>query len=246
MAVAVMKMRLDKCLTDMGHGTRSEIKKKIGRGLVTVDGEVLKRADTKIDPLQQEICLEGKRISFSAKEYYMLYKPAGVVSATEDRNDRTVLDLMTSEKRKDLFPVGRLDKDTVGLLLITNDGELAHSLLAPSRHVDKVYEATIEGLVDEHDIRAFEEGIDIGDEKKCLPARLRILQTMSEKNQSLIEVTLQEGRFHQVKRMFHAVGKEVIFLKRVQMGSLRLDTSLAPGEYRHLTEEEKNSLCLKK
>lgn len=246
MAVAVMKMRLDKCLTDMGHGTRSEIKKKIGRGLVTVDGEVMKRADTKIDPLQQEIFLEGKRISFSAKEYYMLYKPAGVVSATEDRNDRTVLDLMTSEKRKDLFPVGRLDKDTVGLLLITNDGELAHSLLAPSRHVDKVYEATIEGLVDEHDIRAFEEGIDIGDEKKCLPARLRILQTMSEKNQSLIEVTLQEGRFHQVKRMFHAVGKEVIFLKRVQMGSLRLDTSLAPGEYRHLTEEEKNSLCLKK
>lgn len=243
MAVDVMIMRLDKCLGEMGCGTRSELKKKISKGLVTIDGEVVKKPETKVDPQTQTICFEGKTITFAEYEYYMLYKPDGVVSATEDNRDQTVIDLIVDKKRKDLFPVGRLDKDTVGLLLITNDGDLSHRLLSPAHHVNKVYEARVEGIVDKTDVKAFVEGIDIGDEKICLPAKLRILETDEQKNQSYIELTIQEGRFHQVKRMFHAVGKEVVFLKRTQMGSLRLDETLQPGEYRYLTDEELKNLC---
>jgi 16S rRNA pseudouridine516 synthase len=165
----------------------------------------------------------------------MLYKPAGVVSATRDKVSRTVLDLITDRQRKDLFPVGRLDKDTEGLLLITNDGELAHQLLSPRKHVDKVYYAKVKGKVTGEDTEAFLEGVMIEEDYRTLPAKLTILVSDAV---SEVELTIQEGRFHQVKRMFEAVGKEVIYLKRLSMGSLRLDEGLKPGEYRELTKEE--------
>ena len=170
----------------------------------------------------------------------MLHKPAGVISATKDDRDKTVLDLITDKKRNDLFPVGRLDKDTEGLLLITNDGELAHRLLSPKKHVDKVYYAKVQGKVDESDVKAFADGVDIGDDTPTKSADLRILKSEEE---SEIELTITEGRFHQVNRMFHAVGKEVISLKRLSMGSLVLDKTLTKGEYRSLTEEEIKKLC---
>ena len=170
----------------------------------------------------------------------VLNKPAGTVTATEDRSDPTVLDLLKDQRRKGLFPVGRLDKDTEGLLLITNDGETAHRLLSPRKHVDKVYYADVRGKVTEEDVRSFAEGVDIGDEKMTMPADLEILESGAI---SRIRLTIREGRFHQVKRMFQSVGKEVIYLKRLQMGSLVLDTELKPGEYRKLTKEEVDSLC---
>lgn len=165
----------------------------------------------------------------------MLNKPAGCVSARTDGQCRTVLDLIVSKKRKDLFPVGRLDKDTEGLLLITNDGKLAHRLLSPRHHVDKTYEAKIQGRVTEEHVKRFREGLDIGEERLTLPALLEIL---SSGEISCIRVTIQEGKYHQIKRMFHAAGCEVLYLKRLSMGSLTLDESLQPGEYRPLTEEE--------
>lgn len=230
-------MRLDKYLAEMGVGTRQEVKKQIRQGKVTVNGTVVKAADTKIDETCDEVIIGGRNISYVSYEYYMLNKPGGVVSATEDRRDTTVIDLIKDKKRKDLFPVGRLDKDTEGLLLITNDGDLAHRLLAPKKHVDKVYYAKIDGMVTEEDVKRFAEGIDIGaeEEEMTRPAKLDIMKSAEE---SEIRLTIHEGKFHQVKRMFLAVGKEVTYLKRERMGTLCLDENLKPGEYRLLTEEE--------
>ena len=230
-------MRLDKYLAEMGVGTRQEVKKQIRQGKVTVNGTVVKAADTKIDETCDEVTIGGSNISYVSYEYYMLNKPGGVVSATEDRRDTTVIDLIKDKKRKDLFPVGRLDKDTEGLLLITNDGDLAHRLLAPKKHVDKVYYAKIDGMVTEEDVKRFAEGIDIGaeEEEMTRPAKLDIMKSAEE---SEIRLTIHEGKFHQVKRMFLAVGKEVTYLKRERMGTLCLDENLKPGEYRLLTEEE--------
>ena len=230
-------MRLDKYLAEMGVGTRQEVKKQIRQGKAAVNGTVVKAADTKIDEISDEVTICGRNISYVSYEYYMLNKPAGVVSATEDRRDTTVIDLIKEKKRKDLFPVGRLDKDTEGLLLITNDGDLAHRLLAPKKHVDKVYYAKIDGMVTEEDVKRFAEGIDIGaeEEEMTRPAKLDIMKSAEE---SEIRLTIHEGKFHQVKRMFLAVGKEVTYLKRERMGTLCLDENLKPGEYRLLTEEE--------
>ncbi len=230
-------MRLDKYLAEMGVGTRQEVKKQIRQGKAAVNGTVVKAADTKIDETSDEVTISGRNISYVSYEYYMLNKPAGVVSATEDRRDTTVIDLIKEKKRKDLFPVGRLDKDTEGLLLITNDGDLAHRLLAPKKHVDKVYYAKIDGMVTEEDVKRFAEGIDIGaeEEEMTRPAKLDIMKSAEE---SEIRLTIHEGKFHQVKRMFLAVGKEVTYLKRERMGTLCLDENLKPGEYRLLTEEE--------
>lgn len=230
-------MRLDKYLAEMGVGTRQEVKKQIRQGKAAVNGTVVKAADTKIDETSDEVTICGRNISYVSYEYYMLNKPAGVVSATEDRRDTTVIDLIKEKKRKDLFPVGRLDKDTEGLLLITNDGDLAHRLLAPKKHVDKVYYAKIDGMVIEEDVKRFAEGIDIGaeEEEMTRPAKLDIMKSAEE---SEIRLTIHEGKFHQVKRMFLAVGKEVTYLKRERMGTLCLDENLKPGEYRLLTEEE--------
>lgn len=236
MAVAVvMILRIDKYLADMGHGTRSQIKKAIQKGAVTVNGTVVKKPEVKVDTVKDSVMYMGQDVSYIKNVYYMLNKPAGVISATEDKSEQTVLDLIDGRTKKGLFPVGRLDKDTEGLLLITDDGELAHRLLSPKKHVDKVYYAKIRGRVDNTDAEKFRDGLDIGDEKPTLPGVLRILKSADI---SEIELTIREGRFHQVKRMFQAVGKEVLFLKRIRMGSLVLDEKLAPGQYRKLTEEE--------
>lgn len=242
MAVAVgMKIRLDKYLAELGYGTRSQVKQHISKGNVSVNGSTAKRPETRIDTETDRVLFCGAETVYEQYEYYMLNKPAGVVSATEDRKEKTVLDLFEGRKRKDLFPAGRLDKDTEGLLLITNDGGLAHRLLAPGKHVDKIYYAEIDGKVTPEDAVLFSEGIDIGDEKKTLPARLEILRSAER---SFVRVTVCEGRFHQIKRMFHATGKEVLYLKRLQMGALKLDEALKPGEYRKLTEKEVEELCL--
>lgn len=233
-------IRLDKYLSDMGIGTRNELKKSIRGGKVYVDNVCIKRPEEKIDPDAQSVVFDGKKINYQKMEYYMLHKPSGVVSATKDTKEKTVIDLIKGVKRKDLFPVGRLDKDTEGLLLITNDGALAHRLLSPGKHVDKVYFARIEGKVTQEDVTRFREGLDIGDEENTMPATLEILvsDTISE-----IKVTIQEGRYHQVKRMFEAVDKKVIYLKRLSMGNLILDEKLALGDYRPLTEKELQSIC---
>lgn len=245
MALAVirsrtMKLRLDKYLAEMNLGTRSEVKKLITKGQIQVNGAIVKKPELKLDLTSDRVQYQGQEITYVIYEYYMLNKPSGVISATEDKRDTTVIDLIESRQRKDLFPVGRLDKDTEGLLLITNDGALAHRLLSPKKHVDKTYYAKISGEVTKEDIETFEKGVCIGEEKLTLPAKLVILKSGAE---SEIELTIQEGRFHQVKRMFQAVGKEVVYLKRLSMGSLSLDPSLKPGEYRKLTKEEMEQLC---
>lgn len=235
-----MKLRLDKYLAEMNLGTRSEVKKLITKGQIQVNRTIVKKPEFKLDPNSDRVQYQDREITYVTYEYYMLNKPSGVISATEDKRDTTVIDLIESRQRKDLFPVGRLDKDTEGLLLITNDGALAHRLLSPKKHVDKTYYAKICGKVTKEDIEIFEKGICIGDEKLTLPAKLVILKSGAE---SEIELTIQEGRFHQVKRMFQAVGKEVVYLKRLSMGGLSLDPSLKPGEYRKLTKEEMEQLC---
>ena len=231
-------MRLDKYLTQAGIGTRSQVKEYIRKGLVTVDGIPEKQSDRKIDESVQEICFQGKRITFEKMVYYMLNKPAGCVSATTDNRDKTVIDLLAAEGRKDLFPVGRLDKDTEGLLLITNDGALAHRLLSPKKHVPKKYLAHLSGDVSDAQKEILENGVDIGEEKRTLPAVFEWKDR--EKKEAFLTIT--EGKFHQVKRMFEAVENQVLFLKRLSMGSLVLDEALQPGEYRPLRKEELEEL----
>lgn len=232
------KLRLDKYLADMGIGTRSEVKQYIRKGFIKVNNEIMKTPDCKIGP-DDLVFYHDKQVSYLTYEYYMLNKPAGVVSATTDSHCKTVIDLITCSKRKDLFPVGRLDKDTEGLLLITNDGELAHQLLSPKKKVGKWYYAHIEGQVTQEDVEAFQEGLHIDEDFTALPATLRVVKAgkISE-----IEVEVHEGKFHQIKRMFEAVGKKVIYLKRLSMGPLTLDANLGLGEYRKLTKEELDSL----
>ncbi len=235
-------LRLDKYLADMQVGSRTEVKQMIKKGRIGVDGAKALKPELKIDIESAKVTVDGQLIGYAEYEYWMLHKPAGVVSATEDKHDKTVIDLLKDSLRKDLFPVGRLDKDTEGLLLITNDGELAHELLSPKKHVDKTYFACIDGIVTEEDVDSFARGLDIGEEKLTMPAELVVLKTEKEKNTSEIEVTIREGKFHQVKRMFEAVGKTVTYLKRLSMGSLLLDDSLALGEARTLTEQELRDL----
>ena len=235
-----MKIRLDKYLADMGLGTRSQIKKEIRSGQVVVNGISICRPEVKIDTGQDKVIFHGEPVTYEEYEYFMLNKPAGVISAASDRQETTVIDLIKDRKRDNLFPVGRLDKDTEGLLIITNNGELAHRLLSPKKHVDKVYFARINGQVTQSDVDNFSRGVDIGDEKPTLPADL-VICTSDEISE--IRLTIREGRFHQVKRMFQAFGKEVVYLKRLQMGGIALDESLKPGEYRRLTEEEVERLC---
>jgi 16S rRNA pseudouridine516 synthase len=229
------QLRLDRYLADMGLGTRSEIKEWIRKGRVKLNEAVCNKPESKVNIGTDLVSFDDRLVGYVQDQYIMLYKPAGVVSATNDNVNKTVLDLITDIMSKDLFPVGRLDKDTEGLLLITNDGDLAHRLLSPKKHVDKVYYAKVSGRVTQEDKDAFLQGVDIKDEELTMPAVLNIL--LSD-DISEVELTLQEGRFHQVKRMFEAVGKEVIYLKRMSMGSLVLDPDLKPGEYRDLTEEE--------
>lgn len=236
-----MIIRLDKYLADMGIGTRTEVKKFIRSGRIQIDGRTERKPEAKVNTSSQQITFDNTLVVYQEYEYYMLNKPAGVVSATTDKKEKTVLDLLTVQKRKDLFPVGRLDKDTEGLLLITNDGALAHRLLAPGKHVDKVYFARVEGEVTEADVHAFSQGLDIGDPELTLPAKLEIQSSGTTVSEILL--TIQEGRFHQVKRMFEAVGKKVIYLNRLSMGTLCLDETLPKGAFRALTEQEIKELC---
>lgn len=233
-------IRLDKYLADMGFGTRAEVKKYVRQGKVKIDGRVVKSPEEKVDVEIQTVSYLDQLVTYKTFEYYMLNKPAGVISAATDTREKTVVDLIEEKKRKDLFPVGRLDKDTEGLLLITNDGELAHRLLSPKRHVDKVYYAKVKGVVTEKDVKAFSEGVSLGQGEMAKPAALEIL-TSDEISE--IRLTIQEGKFHQVKRMFQSVGKEVVYLKRLSMGTLVLDESLPLGAYRRLTREEIEQLC---
>ena len=239
---ALLMIRLDKYLADMSIGTRQEVKKYIRQGRVKINEDIIKKPEYKIREDEDKITFDGAPVAYETFEYYMLNKPAGVISATEDKRDITVLDLIKEKKRKDLFPVGRLDKDTEGLLLITNDGALAHRLLSPKKHVDKCYYAKIRGGVTEDDVRVFKERINIGTQEEpewTMPAELKILEKGTV---SRIRLTIREGKFHQVKRMFLAVGKEVVYLKRERMGALVLDEELAPGEYRKLTDSELKSI----
>lgn len=238
--IGYVNMRLDKFLADMGAGTRSDIKKDIRKGKVTVGGETVKSADLQVDP-ESDVCYCGRKITYAVNEYYMVNKPAGVISASDDARQSTVIDLLPDEKRQNLFPVGRLDKDTEGLLIITNDGALAHRLLSPKNHVDKVYYAKVSGIVTDTDIKCFAEGMRIGEDIVTLPAKLEVLGTSYERI-SEVFVTIHEGKFHQIKKMFEVRGKEVLYLKRLSMGPLRLDDTLAPGEYRKLSDEEISEL----
>lgn len=229
-------IRLDKFLCDKGLGTRSEVKAFIKKGWVTIDGLVIKQADYKFDENSTTVYFQDKPYTYAKYGYFMLNKPAGVVSATRDKLSDTVLSLLGDTGFKNLFPVGRLDKDTEGLLLISNDGMLAHELLSPKKHVDKTYFVKVDIPLAEDKIKELGNGVDIGDEKPTLPARIVKIDEFT------YELTIHEGRFHQVKRMMEAVGSRVVYLKRLSMGPLMLDENLKEGEYRSLTETEVEKL----
>lgn len=229
-------MRLDKVLGHVGYGSRKEVQKMIKSKKVTVDGKCVVKSEANVNPETQEICVGGKSIDYQEFYYYLLHKPAGYVSATEDPKDQTVIDLLDSiDRNKELFPVGRLDKDTEGLLVLTNNGKLAHDLLSPKKHVDKIYYAQVKGEMVPEDIEIFAQGMTLKDGTTYRPGKLEIL---SSGELSEIYVTISEGKFHQVKKMVQYVGKEVIYLKRIQMGRLKLPEELELGEYRQLTAEE--------
>ena len=213
-----MLIRLDKYLADMQVGTRSEVKELIRKKKVSVNGSIVTKPELKINTDNDSVSADGVTVGYHEYEYFMLNKPAGVVSATDDNTCTTVIDLIKTKNRKDLFPVGRLDKDTEGLIIITNDGAMAHDLLSPKKQ--------------------FANGLFVDDELTALPAVLKVLSYNSDEDYSEIHVTIHEGKFHQVKRMFSAIGSEVLFLKRITFGALSLDESLKTGEYRPLSEEE--------
>ena len=229
--------RLDKLLASQGIGSRKEVGALLRAGRVTVDGAAVRSGDAKVDGDTQQITVDGQVLRYRQFQYLMMNKPAGVISASNDPKARTVVDLVPPAlQRRGLFPAGRLDKDTTGLLILTDDGDYAHRMLSPKKGVDKLYEAVIDGPVTRTEIEAFERGVVFADGTVCLPAGLRVLR---EGENPLVQVRIQEGKFHQVKKMFLAVGRTVLALKRVQIGSLKLDLSLKEGECRELTNSEK-------
>ncbi|MFQ9156800.1 MAG: pseudouridine synthase [Blautia sp.] len=232
------QVRLDRFLADAGAGTRSEVKKMIQKGRVLVNDQPASGPEQKISPDLDRVLLDGKEQTEAPDFlYYILNKPAGYISATEDSKDKTVMDLLPKIARRNLFPVGRLDKDTEGLLLITDDGALAHELLSPAKHVDKTYYAKVKGVVTKEEQEVVKNGVDIGEAKLTMPAKLEILNTDGEYSEILL--TIREGKFHQVKRMMEAVGKTVVYLKRLSMGGLVLPEDLPIGQWRMLTTEER-------
>ena len=236
-------MRLDKFLAECNQGTRSEVKVLLKSKRVTVNGVTENSGKRQINEFSDIVCLDEKKLTYQSFVYYMLNKPKDVITATEDSVQKTVLDLIDKKDRiKGLFPVGRLDKDTEGLLLITNDGELAHNLLAPKKHVDKTYYARAAGRIREEAIKLFADGLHVDDEFTALPAKLELKGYNDKDNYTDVIITIHEGKFHQIKRMFEAVGSEVLYLKRLRMGSLVLDETLKPGEYRTLTQKEIDEL----
>ncbi len=235
-------MRLDKFLVESGLGSRSQVKQLLKKGQVWVNGAAVTSAKTQIDERSDQIVVDGQILVYEKFVYYLLNKPKGVISATEDDRHKTVLDLLDDTARqKEVFPVGRLDVDTHGLLLLTNNGQLSHAMLSPKRHVAKVYQAQVAGLIDQADVERFAQGIELKD-FTCQPAQLEIIERNEGAQTSLVRITLSEGKFHQVKRMVLACGKEVTDLQRLSMGPLQLDTNLDLGQWRRLTEEEMQSL----
>lgn len=226
-------MRLDRFLAINKYGTRQDVKKMIRAGQVTVDGQTVRNPEYKLDEETAEVIVDGRRMIYEKNHYIMLYKPAGCVSSTYEKGERSVLSYINEAYAGDLFPVGRLDKDTQGLLLLTDDGVLAHQLLSPAKHVDKRYYVELERDVAEDAVIRFQEGIDIGDEDMTMPAVLELTSAPRH-----VYVTLHEGRYHQIKRMFEALDNRVTYLKRISMKELVLDETLKPGEYRKLTEDE--------
>ena len=230
------KMRIDKLLSNIGCGSRAEIKKYCKYGIISVNGEIINNPGIQVDSENDVIVFDGEEVKYREFIYIMLNKPDGYISATFDKHDPIVLDLIDpSYYAFEPFPVGRLDKDTEGLLILTNDGKLSHRVLSPKKHVPKTYYAKIDGVVTQEDIIAFENGVTLDDGYETMPAQLKILKS---DEQSEIELTIHEGKFHQVKRMFESVDKKVVYLKRISMGKLKLDDSLNLGEYRELTEDE--------
>ena len=230
------KIRIDKLLSNVGVGSRSEIKKYIKLNLVKVNDKIVKDSGLLVNPQSDFITFNQKEVNYKEFIYIMLNKPNGYLSATYDKKDKIVLDLIDKKYLSyEPFPVGRLDKDTEGLLILTNDGQLSHRVLSPKKHVPKTYFARVDGKVEYEDIKIFEEGVVLDDGYKTMPSILKILKS---DDISEIELTINEGKFHQVKRMFESVGKKVIYLKRISMGKLKLDENLKLGEYRELTEEE--------
>jgi 16S rRNA pseudouridine516 synthase len=229
-------MRIDKLLANMGYGSRKEVKKLLKDGGLQVNGEVIKDGKVHVDAEKDTVMLYGDKVEYREFIYLLMNKPPGLISATEDANEETVIDILQMDDQIfNPFPVGRLDKDTEGLLLITNDGQLSHQLLSPKRHVPKTYFAVIEGEVTDRDVEAFKEGVTLEDGYHTKPGNLVILKSGLTSD---IELTITEGKFHQVKRMFESVGKRVVYLKRLSMGPLKLDEDLELGEYRELTDEE--------
>lgn len=233
-------MRLDRVLVHVGYGSRKDVQKLIKSKKVMVAGKIVTKSELNVQPEEDEICVLGKPINYQEYYYYILNKPAGYLSATEDPRDQTVIDLLeTIDRNKELFPVGRLDKDTEGLLILTNDGQFAHDMLSPKKHVDKTYYAKVKGQMVPEDIETFAKGMTLQDGTVYQPGQLEILSsdTVSE-----IYVTIREGKFHQVKKMVQFVGKEVTYLQRIQMGDFKLPEDLALGQYRLMTAEELNLL----
>ncbi|WP_073201335.1 pseudouridine synthase [Gracilibacillus kekensis] len=226
-------MRLDKFLANMGYGSRKDVKALIKNKRITVNDEIIRKSDIKIDRYQDQIKCDDHIITYQEFIYIMLHKPSGYLSATEDNKQKTVLDLIKKkDKILDPFPVGRLDKDTEGLLLLTNDGQLAHELLSPKKHVDKKYIATVAEKVTESDVKRFSEGVVLDDGYLTKPAQLSVI------GEYRVQIIITEGKYHQIKRMFEAIGNKVLYLKRISMGSLTLDRDLDKGKYRELTKEE--------
>lgn len=235
-------LRLDRYLSEMGVGSRSEVKKNIGFGKVLVNGKAIRKPETKITPGIDEIIYKKNKVEYKKNVYYMLNKPAGLLSATSDKKQKTVIDLFEGESRKNLFCVGRLDKDATGLLLVTDDGDFSHRLMSPKNKVPKTYEVLCSGILGKEDIRIMEGGVPVEEDFLTSPAGLLIKEVYEEEVTSLAWLTIYEGKFHQVKKMFEYVNKPVKRLKRIKIGNLALDESLKPGEYRELTLEERENI----
>lgn len=231
--------RLDKLLGDMGIASRKELKAMIKAGRAAINGKAVCLPETKLDPERDVVSLDGVVLKYAKTRYYMMDKPCGVLTATEDRKQKTVLDLLSPEVKKlDLFPVGRLDKDTSGLLLLTDDGNFAHRVISPKSNIQKLYHARVEGVPDESDVKAFADGLVLADGTKCLPAKLEI----TGRNECF--VTVMEGKYHQVRRMLASRGKSVLELRRLRIGTLEIDTALGPGGFRELEQEEIDRIFL--
>jgi len=233
-------MRIDKYLSDLNLGTRKNIKAYIKNGTVTINEVICKNSATQINPTFDQITFHGKPLTYHKFYYYMLHKPKNIITASKDKRSACVLDFFANEPVKNLFAVGRLDKDTEGLLLITNDGDFSHRITSPNHNLFKTYYAKLDGYIENSAISLFENGLEIGDKTKTKPAQLSIIEATS--NYSFVTISISEGRYHQIKRMFQSIHLNVTYLKRISIGSLQLDETLSIGNYRELTKAEREDI----